>query len=146
VADKFHIIKQLLDACQDVRVRYRQELLTDKRLKYEAFKKQEHARKQELKQKNKAFIAQKFTYEEPTASNGETMFELLARRRYKRLRRVRQWQNPTLHHGKPRHKGYRVLLLQIGKTFFQHLKMGFNHFFLLFLYRTLGISIFFLYL
>ena len=39
VEDKFHIIKQLLDACQDVRVRYRQELLTDKRLKYEAFKK-----------------------------------------------------------------------------------------------------------
>ena len=50
VADKFHIIKQLLDACQDVRVRYRQELLTDKRLKYEAFTKQEHTRKQELKQ------------------------------------------------------------------------------------------------
>jgi len=71
VADKFHIIKQLLDACQDVRVRYRQELLTDKRLKYEAFKKQQHARKQALKQKNQAFIAQKFTYEEPTASNGE---------------------------------------------------------------------------
>jgi len=63
VADKFHIIKHLLDACQDVRVCYRQELLTDKRLKYEAFKKQKHARKQALKQKNQPFIAQKFTYE-----------------------------------------------------------------------------------
>jgi transposase len=40
VADKSHIIKQLFDTCQDVRVRYRQKLLTDKRLKCEAFKKQ----------------------------------------------------------------------------------------------------------
>jgi transposase len=39
VVDKFHIIKQLLDTCQDVRIRYRQELLTDKQLKYEALKK-----------------------------------------------------------------------------------------------------------
>jgi transposase len=82
VADKFHIIKHLLDACQDVRVRYRQELLTDKRLKYEAFKKQEHARKQEHKNTNQPFIAQKFTYKEPISINGETVFELLARSRY----------------------------------------------------------------
>jgi len=91
VADKFHIIKHLLDACQDVRVRYRQELLTDKRLKYEAFKKQEHARKQEFKQKNQAFIAQKFVYNEPTASNGETMFELLARSRYLLYKYPNDW-------------------------------------------------------
>ena len=45
VADKFHIIKSLLEACQDVRIRYRQELLTDKRLNYETFKKNEHERK-----------------------------------------------------------------------------------------------------
>jgi transposase len=60
VADKFHIIKSLLDACQDVRVRYRQELLTDKRLKYNDFKKQEKERKQKCKQTNQPFIAQKF--------------------------------------------------------------------------------------
>ena len=82
VADKFHIIRELLDACQDVRVRYRQELLTDKRLKYEEFKKQEHQRKQECKKSNQPFIAQKFVYHELKASNGETLFELLARSRY----------------------------------------------------------------
>ena len=82
VADKFHIIKHLLDACQDVRVRYRQELLTDKRLKYETFKQQEHTRKQECKSANLPFIAQKFVYNEPKSSNGETFFELLARSRY----------------------------------------------------------------
>jgi transposase len=82
VADKFHIIKELLDACQDVRVRYRQELLTDRRLKYEEFKKQEHIRKQQCKQTNQPFIAQKFIHKEPKACNGETFFELLARSRY----------------------------------------------------------------
>jgi hypothetical protein len=80
IADKFHIIKELLDSCQDVRVRYRQELLTDRRLKYEEFKKQE--RKQECRKKNQPFIAQKFIFKEPKAVNGESLFELLARSRY----------------------------------------------------------------
>jgi hypothetical protein len=82
VADKFHIIKELLDSCQDVRVRYRQELLTDKRLSYEKFKEQEHKRKQECKKTNQPFIAKKFIYHDSKASNGETLFELLARSRY----------------------------------------------------------------
>lgn len=82
VADKFHIIKSLLDACQDVRVRYRQELLSEKRLKYEAFKKREQERKQECKQKNQPFIAKKFIYQEKKTANGETLLELLARSRY----------------------------------------------------------------
>jgi hypothetical protein len=93
VADKFHIIRHLLDACQDVRVRYRQELLTDKRLKYEAFKKQEHIRKQEYMKLNKPFIAQKFVYEEPKTSNGETMLELLARSRYLLYKYPDDWTN-----------------------------------------------------
>lgn len=82
VADKFHIIKELLDSCQDVRVRYRQKLLTDKRLKYEEFKKQEHQRKQDCKKHNQPFITKKFVYFEPKAINNETLFELLARSRY----------------------------------------------------------------
>jgi len=82
VADKFHIIKSLLDACQDIRVRYRQELLSDKRLKYEDFKKQEHQRKEECKKTQQRFIAQKFVYKEVKADNGETLLELLARSRY----------------------------------------------------------------
>jgi transposase len=71
-----------LDACQDVRARYRQELLTDRRLKYETLKKQEHERKQECKKSGQPFIAQKFVYKEPKGINGETLFELLARSRY----------------------------------------------------------------
>jgi transposase len=92
-ADKFHIIKNLLDACQDVRIRYRQELLTDKRKKYEAFKKQEHQRKQECKEKNQLFIAQKFVYNESKNANGETLLELLARSRYLLYKYPDDWTN-----------------------------------------------------
>jgi hypothetical protein len=91
VADKFHIIKDLLDSCQDVRVRYRQELLTDKRLKYEDFKKQEHQRKQECKESKQPFIAQKFVYKETKATNGETLLELLARSRYLLYKYPNDW-------------------------------------------------------
>jgi transposase len=45
VADKFHIIRSLQEACQDVRVRLRQDLLRDRRLKYHAYKKEEKERK-----------------------------------------------------------------------------------------------------
>lgn len=82
IADKFHIIRSLLDACQDVRVRYRQELLTDKRLKYEAHKKQEYQRKQDCKKNKQPFVAKSFLYKEEKACNSETHFELLARSRY----------------------------------------------------------------
>jgi transposase len=91
VADKFHIIKSLLDACQDVRTRYRQELLTDKRLKFKEFKEEEHKRKQNSKQNNQPFVAQKFVYKEQRASNGETIFELLARSRYLLYKYPHDW-------------------------------------------------------
>jgi transposase len=64
VADKFHIIRYLFDALHDVRIFYRQKLLTKKREQQE----------QKLKNK-KEFIA---TPEE-TLPNGDTHAELLAR-------------------------------------------------------------------
>jgi len=91
VADKFHIIKNLLEANQDVRTRYRQEQLTDKRLKHKAFKEQEHLRKQECKQNNQPFVAQKFVYKETKASNGETLLELLARSKYLLYKYPQDW-------------------------------------------------------
>jgi len=44
-ADKFRIIRHLLDAWQDIWIRYKQELLTDKRLQYATFKQSEQIRK-----------------------------------------------------------------------------------------------------
>jgi transposase len=91
IVDKFHIIRHLLDSCQDVRVRYRQELLSDKRLKYQAFKQQELANKQHCKENNKPFVAKKFTYKSPKLSNGETALEALSRSRYLLYKYPQDW-------------------------------------------------------
>lgn len=82
VADKFHIIKSVLDAQQDVRVRYRQQVLTEKRLKYEAFKATEKKRMQACKQNRESYKRKAFKFKEKKLPNGETTLELLARSRY----------------------------------------------------------------
>lgn len=91
VADKFHIIKHLMDACQDVRVRYRQEQLTDKRLKFEAHKTKELERKKQCKANGETYQAKKFIYHEKKAANGETLLELLARSRYLLFKFPNDW-------------------------------------------------------
>ena len=82
IADKFHIIRLLMDACQDVRVRLRQDLLREKRLSYQAHKKQEKERKKECQAAAKEYVKQAFRYQEEELSNGETVMEALARSRY----------------------------------------------------------------
>ena len=82
IADKFHIIRLLLDACQDVRVRLRQDLLRERRLKYTTHKKQEKDRKKECLALGKEYMSEPFKYEEEKLSNGETVLESLARSRY----------------------------------------------------------------
>lgn len=72
VADKFHIIKENIDAVQDVRVRYRQKLLTLRREKFEEHKQREDIRKDECVKNNIEFKPNKFIYKEEKASNGET--------------------------------------------------------------------------
>jgi len=82
VADKFHIIRSLLEAAQDVRARHRQDLLRDRRLKYQAHKKQEKERKKECLLLGEEYVCKAFKYEEEELSNGETLLEALARSRY----------------------------------------------------------------
>jgi transposase len=75
-------VRHLFDAIQDVRIRYRQELLTDKRLQYVAFQLSERKRKQYCKENQTTFIANKFIHKTPKLSNGETALELLSRTRF----------------------------------------------------------------
>ena len=82
IADKFHIIRGLMESCQDVRVRHRQELLRERRLKYQQHKKQEKERKKECQTSGKEFVRKELEYEEENLSNGETILEALARSRY----------------------------------------------------------------
>ena len=82
IADKFHIVRELLECCQEVRVRYRQEALKEKRLKYEEHKKIEKQRKESCAKENETYSRKNFIYEEPILSNGETTIEALARSRF----------------------------------------------------------------
>jgi transposase len=79
VADKFHIVRDLMESCQAVRVRYRQEILREQRL----------ARQKQKQQKEDASI-QPIDNE---LSNGETPLEALARSRYLLFKYRHQWTN-----------------------------------------------------
>jgi len=91
VADKFHIIRSLTEACQDVRVRLRQDNLREKRVKHQEHKKREKERKKECQSAGKDFVSEKFTYQEEQLSNGETVLESLARSRYLLFKYADQW-------------------------------------------------------
>ena len=91
IADKFHIIRSLLDACQDVRVRLRQDLLRDRRLKHAEHKKQEKDRKKACHTLEKEYSRESFKYEEEKLSNGETVLESLARSRYLLFKYPEDW-------------------------------------------------------
>lgn len=91
IADKFHIIRSLMNACQDVRVRLRQDLLRERRLEYQKYKKKEKERKKECLAAGKEYVSQSFEYEEEELSNGETLLEALARSRYLLFKYSADW-------------------------------------------------------
>lgn len=91
IADKFHIIKNLLDAMQSVRVRYRQEILREKRLAYQKHKQLEKQRRIDCKTNAMPYQPTRFVYTDNTAQNGETFMELLARSRYLLYKYPNQW-------------------------------------------------------
>jgi transposase len=91
IADKFHIISTLLEAEQDIRVRYRQELLRERRLKFEAYKLKEKQRESEYKRNSTTYPKRDFQYKEERLANGETSLELLARSRYLLFKYEKDW-------------------------------------------------------
>ena len=91
IGDKFHIIKNLMDAHQSIRIRYRQKELTDKRKAYLAFKSEEKERKKVCEQRGILFKKSKFNYKQKRYSNGETKLELLARGRYLLYKYDNKW-------------------------------------------------------
>ena len=91
IADKFHIVKHLMDACQDVRIRYRQEELSRKRTEYKTFKEKESERKKQCKLNGEVYKPKKFSYKEKKTRNGETPLEILARSRYLLYKYPNNW-------------------------------------------------------
>ena len=91
VADKFHVIKLLLDAEQAVRIRHKRDIDTQKRLAHQAFKNQEKERKDACEKAREKYKKRKFIYNEKVLTNGETPSELLRRSRYLLYKYSGQW-------------------------------------------------------
>lgn len=90
IADKFHIIKMALEALQDVRIRCRQQVLTEERLRRE----RHNADQMQLRDNAKRAGT---TYKKvplpplPLLENGDTTMELLARGRGLLFKHRDQW-------------------------------------------------------
>lgn len=93
VGDKFHIITNLLDAHQAVRIRYRQAELDKRRKAYQKFKLDELQRSEECERFGERFKPGKFHYKEAKMRNGETPLEVLARSRYLLFKYSNKWNN-----------------------------------------------------
>jgi transposase len=91
VGDKFHVIKNLMEAHQSVRIRYRQKELEKRRRAIHEFKNLEQLRLQECEKTEKPFKPGKFQYREEKLENGETLLEILARSRYLLYKYPYQW-------------------------------------------------------
>jgi transposase len=90
IDDKFHVLKLGFEALQDVRVRYRQEVLTAERKKREEKKTQERERKAECEKRNEKYEKPKES-KSKTYENGDTLKELLARSRYLLFQFEKNW-------------------------------------------------------
>lgn len=90
-ADKFHVIRNLMEDHQSVRIRYRQKELEKRRKAFKEFKAAEQQRLAECERWGKDFKPNKFHYKEHRYENGETALELLARSRYLLFKYSDQW-------------------------------------------------------
>jgi transposase len=91
IADKFHVIKLALEALQSIRIKYRQEALTEERKRYEIYKVEEENKRKKAKALGIKY--QSIPY--PKAKryeNQETKKELLARSRYSLFRYKSDWK------------------------------------------------------
>lgn len=92
IADKFHVIFNLMDAQQAVRIRYRQKILELRRNALQLFKQDEKQRREECEKTGREYTAKKFSFTEQRLPNGETPSELLARSHYLLYKFPHQWR------------------------------------------------------
>lgn len=92
IDDKFHVLKLGFEALQDVRIRYRQDLLRAEREKRELQKIQQREDREECQKTGKIYRKpQSRTTPPKTYANGDTKKELLARSRYLLFMHENQW-------------------------------------------------------
>lgn len=94
IGDKFHVLRLAFEALQDVRVYYRQEILSAERRDRERLKQKERERKEICRKTGEKYIPRKIiSAPSKTFENGETSKELLARGRYLLFRRRYDWSD-----------------------------------------------------
>ena len=91
IGDKFHVIQNLMEAHQSVRIHYRQKELEKRRKAYQEFKKIEQERLKECERTGEKFKIGRFYYKEERMENGETLLEILARSRYLLFKYPDKW-------------------------------------------------------
>jgi len=91
IADKFHVIRNLIEAQQAVRIRYRQTILEQRRKALQQFKSEEKLRREKCELECRKYTKKKFIYHEQRLSNGETPSELLARSHFLLYKFPHQW-------------------------------------------------------
>lgn len=92
IADKFHIIKLALESLQDVRIRYRQVILTKERERREAHNVYESKKKDDASKQGKTYRKKRISpYLQPRMTNGDSKKELLARSRGLLFKRKNEW-------------------------------------------------------
>jgi len=92
IADKFHVISNLMDAQQAVRIRYRQKILEQRRMALQLFKQEEKQCREECERDGRKYSPKKFSYIEQRLSNGETPSEILARSHFLLYKFPHQWK------------------------------------------------------
>jgi transposase len=92
IIDKFHVIKNLMDAQQAVRIKYRQQILEQRRKALQSFKEEETKRMETCEKLGDKFKANKFRYNEQHLSNGDTISELLAKSHFLLYKYPHQWE------------------------------------------------------
>ena len=94
VADKFHVIKNVLECLQNIRVEHRQFELARRRQAHESHREEEATRKWKSKlNQNRPYKPRPFKYEEYIHVNGDTTLQLLARSRGLLFKLPHQWTN-----------------------------------------------------
>ena len=92
IADKFHVLKLAFEALQDIRVYYRQQILSSERKQREEMKGKERKRKELCFKKGEVYVPRKFKpLPQKRYGNGETKKEILARGRYLLFRMEKDW-------------------------------------------------------
>ena len=93
IGDKFHVIKKVLSAVQEIRVLYKQQHLLDLKIAYDKHKAAEHRRKLECKMNKRNYKSKRFEKRSIKLANGETLQQVLSRSRHLLFKTKSNWTN-----------------------------------------------------